>query len=146
MFKHILLPTDGSAITASVLKKCLVLAKENGATLTGVHVLVNSRVFAYQSGELAAEARERHLRETEAHARQFLAEIACAAEGAGVACDTLLVRHEQPYQAILDAARERGCDLICMASHGRQGVAGMLLASETQKVLTHSPIPVLVMR
>ncbi|MYM76282.1 universal stress protein, partial [Duganella sp. FT134W] len=69
-----------------------------------------------------------------------------AAQAEGVACDTLVVEHELPYRAILEAARERGCDLVAMASHGRSGLQALLIGSETHKVLTHSPLPVLVFR
>jgi len=63
-----------------------------------------------------------------------------------VSCDTLLVEHEQPYEAIVQAAKDHGCDIICMSSHGRRGVKGLLLGSETQKVLINSDVPVLVFR
>ena len=82
----------------------------------------------------------------ETHAAKVLSTVSTAANSAGVACDVLHVEHEQVYQAIIDAAEARRCDLIVMASHGRRGVSAVVLGSETVKVLTHSKIPVLVYR
>jgi nucleotide-binding universal stress UspA family protein len=82
----------------------------------------------------------------QAHGETTLAAAAQAAQAAGVVCEVLSVEHEQPYQAIIDTAAAKGCDLIVMASHGRRGMAALLLGSETVKVLTHSRIPVLVHR
>jgi nucleotide-binding universal stress UspA family protein len=80
------------------------------------------------------------------NATKTLGAIASAARAAGVACETIQVENEHPYQAIIDTARSKGCDLIVMASHGRRGVSAIVLGSETVKVLTHSKIPVLVHR
>ena len=80
------------------------------------------------------------------HAEQFLGVIKKAAEEAGVSCDTDYVTSNHPYEMIINAAEKKGCDLIMMASHGRRGVQGVLIGSETQKVLTHTKIPVLVVR
>jgi nucleotide-binding universal stress UspA family protein len=80
------------------------------------------------------------------NAKKFLGAIAGVAQTAGVACETVQVEHEHPYQGIIDTAKSKGCDLIVMASHGRHGIAAIVLGSETIKVLTHSKIPVLVHR
>jgi nucleotide-binding universal stress UspA family protein len=82
----------------------------------------------------------------EAHAEKVLGTVSAAAKSAGVACGTLHVEHDHIYEAIIDAASARRCDLIVMASHGRRGVSAVVLGSETVKVLTHSKIPVLVYR
>ena len=82
----------------------------------------------------------------EAHAGKVLGTVSNAAKAAGVACETLHAEHEHVYQAIIDAAEARRCDLIVMASHGRRGVSAVVLGSETVKVLTHSKIPMLVYR
>jgi len=82
----------------------------------------------------------------EAHAEKVLSMVSDAAKAAGIACETLHVEHEHAYQAIIDAAEARRCDLIVMASHGRRGVSAVVLGSETVKVLTHSKIPALVYR
>ena len=80
------------------------------------------------------------------HAEKTLSAVADAAQGAGVACEMIHVEHEHPYQAIIDTAESKGCDLIVMASHGRHGISAIVLGSETVKVLTHCKIPVLVHR
>jgi nucleotide-binding universal stress UspA family protein len=80
------------------------------------------------------------------HAEKTLGAVANAAQAAGVACETIQVEHEHPYQAIIDTASSKGCDLILMASHGRHGISALVLGSETVKVLTHCKIPVLVHR
>ena len=83
---------------------------------------------------------------SKAHAEKVLGAVSAAAKSAGVVCDTLHVEHDQIYQAIIEAAEARKCDLIVIASHGRRGVSAVVLGSETVKVLTHSKIPVLVYR
>jgi nucleotide-binding universal stress UspA family protein len=92
------------------------------------------------------DTREQFAQDAKAQARRLLAVIENAAKEAGVSCDTACTTSDQPYEAIIEIAKEKGCDLIAMASHGRKGVRGLLLGSETQKVLTHSLIPVLVFR
>ena len=82
----------------------------------------------------------------EEYAEKVLDTVAAAAKSAGIDCETLHIEHEHVYQAIIDAAAARKCDLIVMASHGRRGVSAVVLGSETVKVLTHSKIPVLVYR
>jgi nucleotide-binding universal stress UspA family protein len=145
MFKTILLPTDGSVISNAMMRRCIEMAKETGAKVVGLHVIPDFHVFAYQP-EMVVDTREQYKIDSEAHARNYLADIALAAQDAGVPCETLYVQDNEPYEAIVKVAKEKGCDLICMASHGRKGVKGLLLGSETQKVLTHSQIPVLVFR
>lgn len=145
MFKHVLIPTDGSPLSNGMIHKALTLAKEQGAIVTAIHVMAGFHVFT-ASAEMLEDTRESYKRDSEAHAATFLAQVESAAREQGVVCKTLAVSDDQPYEAIVRAARELGCDLICMASHGRRGVKGLLLGSETQKVLTHSQIPVLVFR
>ena len=79
-------------------------------------------------------------------ATKSLAEVEDAATAAGIHCEVVCAKDEHPYQAIIDAAKKNGCDLIVMASHGRRGIAAVLIGSETQNVVTHSSIPVLVCR
>ena len=102
-------------------------------------------VLSLAPSELAYTPIE-YKRYAEAYADNVLGNVAAAANSAGVACDVLHVEHEQVYQAIIDAAEARRCDLIVMASHGRRGVSAVVLGSQTVKVLTHSKIPVLVYR
>ena len=145
MFKHILLPTDGSAASEAAIRSCLRFAKEIGARVTGLHVLPEFHVLTYNT-EMLEDTREQFAQDSEAHAKTFLTAIEHAAKEAGVACDVLRMTSDHPYQAIVQAAQDQQCDLIAMASHGRKGLQGFLLGSETQKVLTHSQIPVLVYR
>jgi nucleotide-binding universal stress UspA family protein len=89
---------------------------------------------------------EQHAQDWAALADKYVEVAREAAALAGVACESVHLVSDHPYQAIIDTARGKGCDLICMASHGRKGVAALVLGSETSKVLTHSTIPVLVCR
>ena len=143
MFKHILLPTDGSELSEAAIRKGVQFAKSIGARVTGFYAVPEFHVFTYQT-EMLEDTKEQFVQDSRARAEQYLATIAKAAQEAGVACDTVRVNSDEPYQAILDAARDKGCDLILMASHGRRGLRGVLLGSETQKVLTHAKLPVLV--
>jgi nucleotide-binding universal stress UspA family protein len=145
MFKHLLVPTDGSAISERAIKSAVQLAKKTGAKVTGFHVIPEFHIFTYQT-EMLEDTREQFAQDAKAQARRLLAVIENAAKEAGVSCDTACTTSDQPYEAIIEIAKEKGCDLIAMASHGRKGVKGLLLGSETQKVLTHSLIPVLVFR
>lgn len=146
MFKRILIPTDGSETSRSTLQACVGFAKEIGATVVGLHVLPEFEVFFNEGYMLPEDSREKLKRETESRAEKFLDEISVAAKAAGVNCETLFLAGDYPYEVIIKVAQEKNCDLIAMASHGRKGIKGMLLGSETQKVLTHSQIPVLVYR
>jgi nucleotide-binding universal stress UspA family protein len=145
MFKHILLPTDGSERSEAAIQKGIQFAKSINAKVTGFHVILPFHVFTTQS-KMLEDTQEQYERESKAQAEQFLGVIKKAAEKAGVSCDTDYVTSDDPYKMIISAAEKRGCDLIMMASHGRRGVQGLLIGSETQKVLTHSKIPVLVFR
>lgn len=145
MFKHILLPTDGSALSEMASQKCLALAKEVGAQVSAVYVVPQFHVLAY-APEVVTDTPEQYQKDSEAYARKVLSMVERAASEVGVACTTLFVSNDHPYEAIVQAAKDRECDLICMASHGRKGVKGLLLGSETQKVLTHTGTPVLVYR
>jgi nucleotide-binding universal stress UspA family protein len=145
MFKHVLLPTDGSAASEEAVLKCMQFAKEIGARVTGFHAMPEFHTFTYQA-EMLEDTREEFKKETEAQAGKYLAVIEATARKIGVPCAVTLARSDDPYEAIIAAAVEHGCDLIMMASHGRKGVKGLLMGSETQKVLTHSKIPVLVYR
>lgn len=145
MFKHLLLPTDGSDLSAVAIRKGIELAKAIKAKVTGFYVIPHFQIFTYRT-EMLEDTREQFARDCQARSAQYLGVIETAAKEAGVPCDTTNATHDHPYEAIIRTAGERGCDLIVMASHGRRGVQGVLLGSETQKVLTHSRIPVLVCR
>jgi nucleotide-binding universal stress UspA family protein len=145
MFKHLLLPTDGSELSEAAIRKGVQFAKTINAKVTGFYVMPEFHVFTYRT-EMLEDTKEQFAKDCKAHADQFLAVIEKAAKAAGVACDTAVVTSDHTYEAIIKAAEKKGCDLIMMASHGRSGVQGLLLGSETHKVLTHSKIPVLVYR
>lgn len=145
MFRHILFATDGSPASHGALHQCIAFARDAGARVTGIHVVPKFHLIGYQSAMVVdsrAEAEEKHA----TLARRYLAEVEIAAREQGVPCETLSLPHEHPYEAIIEVARERGCDLICVASHGVTGMQGVLLGSETQKILNHSSLPVLVYR
>lgn len=145
MFKHILFPTDGETPSVAAIAPCVALAKDCGARLTVLHVIAPFRVLSTRP-EVLADTPDDYAQHSMARARDRLEQVAAAARAQGVAHETITVEHEHPYQAIIDVARQRGCDLVAMASHGRRGVQALLLSSETQKVLTHGELPVLVFR
>ena len=145
MFKHILLPTDGSELSEAAIQKGIQFAKSINAEVTGFHVILPFHVFTAQT-EMLEDTKEQYERASKVQAEQFLGVIKKAAEKAGVRCDTNYVTSNHPYEMIISAAEKKGCDLIMMAAHGRRGVQGLLIGSETQKVLTHTKVPVLVFR
>jgi nucleotide-binding universal stress UspA family protein len=144
MFKHILFPTDGAATSKHIIKECVSFAKDAGAVITALHVI--PRYSHEYDWELNGETKEQFLRECVSAAEEFLEEVNAAARAAGVPCTPMHVTNDYAYDAIIRTAEEKHCDLIAMASHGRKGVKGMILGSETQKVLTHTKLPVLVFR
>ena len=145
MFKHILIPTDGSVLSMKAVKSAVALAKETGAKVTVLTVIEPSGLVGTDSRRVAA-TRQAYERQVRDNAERELYDAERGAKKQGVACVTVLQEHTQPYQAIIDTATKRRCDLIAMASHGRGGVAALVLGSVTNKVLTHSRIPVLVYR
>ena len=145
MFKHILLPTDGSELSEAAIQKGIQFAKSINAEVTGFHVILPFHVFSLRMGILE-DTKEQYERQSKDQAEQFLGVIKKAAEKAGVSCNTDYVTSSHPYEMIIKTAEKKGCDLIMMASHGRRGLQGLLIGSETHKVLTHTRIPVLVFR
>lgn len=147
MFKHILVPTDGSPLSEGAVARALSFAKEAGARVTFFYAQPDFPMPIYGEGALIDPTTPEQFGKAAAEeARRILDAAKAAADAAGVSADTDTVVNEVPYEAVIDAAKRHGCDLIFMASHGRRGIAGLLLGSETQKVLTHSTIPVLVFR
>ena len=148
MYKHILVATDGSKLSAKAVRTAVRLAKALGAKVTGAYVLapfvppVYNEAIAYTPLFNPKQLKEQAVKE----AKKALAAVEIEAETAGVPCSTLSTTNEHPWRGIVRAAQARKCDVIIMASHGRRGLAGLLLGSETNKVLTHSKIPVLVCR
>ena len=147
MFKHILVPTDGSELSTDTVKRAVTFAKEAGARITFFFSKPDYPMAFYGEGALIDPTTpEKFAAMAEAQAQEILGAAAAEAAAAGVGCASLSATSDIPYESIIDAATSSGCDLIFMASHGRRGFSGLLLGSETQKVLTHSKIPVLVYR
>jgi nucleotide-binding universal stress UspA family protein len=144
MYKRILFPTDGSDITAKALQTALGMAKLAGAEL---RVLAVKEPFPYSAiSEMQPVPPQEFFDAQERVASARVKEVIEAAAGVGVSCKGHTVEALHPWEAILDQAKAEACDLIVMASHGRRGMSALLLGSETQKVLTHSTLPVLVVR
>ena len=145
MYKHILIPTDGSELSERAVLEAVTLAKTLGAHVTAVTVSPPFHLTGYDPF-LVTVTPTQYERAHESRAREVLGDARAKAAAAGVPCEVISVVHDAPWQAIIETAQRQGCDLVFMASHGRRGVAGMLLGSETQRVLTHCKVPVLVYR
>ena len=146
MYRHILIPTDGSELAEHGVTNGLSLAKSVGARVT---VIIVEEPFNWLSvsetqAQRALEELAKHADQIKKHAASVLDRVANAAKQAGVPCETIQVEDAQPYQAITATAADKGCDLIVMASHGRSGLSAVVLGSVTNKVLTHTKTPVLV--
>jgi len=144
MYRHILVPTDGSPLSDAAVEKGVLLAKSLGAkvtVLTVVEPFPSLRALP-QSFDASSEYRQH----AHADAERCLSRAGEQSKRVGVDCEVVKVEHGQPYEAIIGTAGTRGCDLIAMASHGRRGISALVLGSETMKVLTHSKVPVLVYR
>ena len=139
MYRHILIPTDGSELAERAVTHGLSLAKFVGAKVTVV--IAEERVGSWSG---AAEAFVKFTEEITKHAASVLDRVANATKQAGVPCDTIQVEDVQPHQAIIAATEDKGCDLIVMGSHGRSGLSAVVLGSVTTKVLTYAKTPVLV--
>jgi nucleotide-binding universal stress UspA family protein len=147
MFKHILVPSDGSQLSSDTVSRAIAFARETGAKLTFFFAKPDYPVAFYGEGALIDPTTPDKFAEmADQQAEEILAAHQAAAKLAGVENNGISAVSDIPYEAIIAAAEEAGADLIFMASHGRRGISGLLLGSETQKVLTHSKIPVLVYR
>ena len=147
MFQHILIPTDGSELSEKAIRAGTQLASQIGARVTGFYAAEEYPVppfGEYVPPDLLSPDEFRS--NEEARARRILVVVENIAKEHGVACSTDFTVNYSPWQAIVKAAEAKGCDLIFMASHGRRGLASLLLGSETNRVLTHTRIPVLVYR
>ena len=144
MFTRILVPTDGTELSLKAVRGAVKMAQRLNASIVGMTV-----VEPYACMPLAdyrAEQAGDYEQRMEAVGRDRLAQLEADAKTANVAVETTVARSCSPYEAIIETARRRECDVIFMASHGRKGLSAALLGSETQKVLTHSDIPVVVYR
>jgi nucleotide-binding universal stress UspA family protein len=175
MYKNILIPTDGTELSEKAIRHGVALAKLAGAKVTGVTVTNAFRGYAgvqvprvgqtdpivhLDDGSVAAipnlygashfdeqfDTLERIRQKRSNIVRTILDTIEAAATTSNVPCETVVVEDEHPYQGIIRIAKEKGCDLIVMASHGRRGISALLIGSETHKVVTHTNVPVLIYR
>jgi nucleotide-binding universal stress UspA family protein len=151
MFRHLLVPTDGSELSEATIQQAVSLARQVGAAITFVHALESPapppRPSIYGDPILLDPAMVEHFNQAErAYATALMEQAKARAEAAGVHCDTVLSANPVIHEAIIETAAQQGCDLIVMASHGRRGLSALVLGSETQRVLTHSRLPVLVCR
>ena len=147
MFKHILVPTDGSPFSQETVRRAVSFAKEAGACITAFYAKPEFPVTYYGEGVLIDQASpEQFAALTEEQAQKILGFVVDLCREADVACTSLSLTSDIPYEAIIEAATQKECDLIFMSSHGRSGISAFLLGSETNKVLAHSKIPVLVYR
>lgn len=147
MFKNILIPTDGSTLSKKAVSNGVKFAKETGAKVTGFFAAPPYNPVIYEDFVPANYmSPQQHAEANKKLAAKYLAPIEKACAEAGVPYQGVHTASEYPADAIIETAKAKKCDLIFMASHGRRGLAGVLLGSETAKVLTHSKIPVLVYR
>jgi nucleotide-binding universal stress UspA family protein len=147
MFKHIFVPTDGSQLSQETARRAVSFAKEAGAKVTAFFAKPEYPVAYFGEGALIDPTTPEKFAElADQQAAEYLDAVQKMCAEAGVECSTVAATSDVPYEAIIEAADKAGCDLIFMASHGRRGISGFLLGSETNKVLTHSKIPVLVYR
>jgi nucleotide-binding universal stress UspA family protein len=148
-YKHIMLPVDGTELARKAEKECIAFAKSIGAKVTAIHVVSHFHLH-FQPWATPKSVHTKIEKEHEEEAREIAQKMISAltkrAKADGVECDGLVVVGDHPYEEIINSAEERKCDLIMMASHGRRGLDAVLLGSETVKVLTHTKIPVLVVR
>ncbi len=145
MYQHILIPTDGSELSEQAIEHGIALAKSVNAKVTVMTVTAPFQLFAIEPG-IVTDTPEQYEKRAEALAAKDLNAAMEVAKAARISCDIIRVEHEHPYRAIIDTAAQKSCDLIVMASHGRRGISAVVLGSETVKVLTHSVVPVLVVR
>ncbi|MDP1535927.1 MAG: universal stress protein [Burkholderiales bacterium] len=146
MFKHILMPTDGSEHSERAVERGIELAKLCGAKVTGIHVMQDFRMMVGPEGLVPTELNADIEKHEQERAASFLAFVQKTADAAGVPCDTMMATGRHPYDAIVDAANERGCDLIVMTARHRKGLVALVMGSEASRVLHRASIPVLTFR
>jgi len=146
MYKHILLPTDGSALSMVAVDNGLKFAKAVGASVTGFYVMLERQPDSFEDFAPVDVKAPPLEQVTKQEAEKYLKIIADKARDVGVPCHTHSMKHTSPHQAIITIATTTGCDLIIMASHGKKGITGELVGSETARVITNCKIPVLVYR
>jgi nucleotide-binding universal stress UspA family protein len=145
MYKRILLPTDGSDASLRAIRHGVEFARTLGAEVLVLTATPEFHTFTADAAMIELTLDE-YEKSSAAQAARLLDEACAVARAAGVPCSSAHLMCDHPYEAIIRTAREQRCDLIVMASHGRRGIKGLLLGSETHKVLVHSAIPVMVYR
>ena len=145
MFKHILIPTDGSDLSNIAVVNGVRFAKEIGARITGLTVTAPFHFLAVEAMQIE-DTEEQYNADIKLVAQRHLSSLKDAAEDAGVPLQLLHASSDHPYEEIVKTAELQGCDVIFLASHGRRGMRAVLMGSETTKVLTHTKIPVVVYR
>ena len=147
MYKHLLVPTDGSKLSEKAVVQAIALAKSLGAGITFLHATPGMPRPIYADGvSVDLISRKEYNQRAKADATKVLDKASAKASAAGVTSQVVHVTTDAPWEAIIAAAKKAKADTIVMASHGRRGIASLLLGSETTKVLTHSTLPVLVVR
>ena len=145
MYRHLLIATDGSELATNAVAHGLALAKALGAKVTAVTVTEPFPSFAIADPSVALPLQE-YEEAASTSAAMILGEVSAAAKIKGVACDVIHVNDRLPAEGIVETAKARGSDLIVMASHGRRGLSKLVLGSQTNKVVSLSPLPVLICR
>lgn len=147
MFKHLLVPTDGTQLSTDTIQRAVTFAKEAGARITFFFAKPDYPISYYGEGALIDPTTpDEFAAMADQQAKAVLAACEAIARNFDVPCASVSSVSDRPYEGIIAAAEQGGADLIFMASHGRRGISALLLGSETQKVLTHTKIPVLVYR
>lgn len=146
MFKHILMPTDGSAHSEKAVDRGIELAKLCGARVTGIHVMQDYQMMMASEGMVPPGMEEQMDKQAREQAASFLAFVQKAADVAGVPCETMVAKGHHPYDAIVDTANARGCDLIVMTARYKKGLGALIMGSEASRVLHRTSIPVLTFR
>lgn len=145
MYSVILIPNDGSELSGKAVSHGVELAQKIGARVVLLNVTLPFQIFSAEAAMIEDTPGDYAVRASE-QAEKVLATGAAQAKAAGVPYETVQVENDRPYEAIIETAAQKGCDLIIMSSHGRRGISALLLGSETSKVLTHCKVPVLVHR
>lgn len=146
MFKHILMPTDGSQHSERAIERGIELARLCGARVTGIHVVPDYNVLLAYEASFDTSTQKAIEEEARERAKTFLSFVQRAADAAGVPCETMVATNDHPYDAIVDAANDCKCDLIVMTSRCRKGLGALLMGSESSRVLHRASIPVLTFR
>ena len=146
MFKHILMPTDGSEHSERAIKRGIELAKLCNAKVTGIHVIPDYHMMMAYEGAFDSVTEEKIQEEAQQNAARFLEFVKTSAAAANVPCDAVVTTNVHPYDAIVNTANERGCDLIVMTARYRKGLVKLIMGDEATRVLHRASIPMLIFR